>query len=69
VKGQLRFLASFKQKYPDTQQADYNFIVDKDIRRAIPARLETKDTLYICFVSTQDLGMMKIFVDSYTQHM
>lgn len=27
VKGQLRFLASFKHKYPNPQQADYNFVI------------------------------------------
>ena len=62
-------MASFRHKYPTPQQADYNFIIDKDIRRAIPARVDMKDTLYICFTSTLDLGMMKIFIDSYTQQM
>ena len=51
VKGQLRFVASFRYKYPTSQQADYNFIVDKDIRRALPLRTDVKETLYICFAS------------------
>ena len=29
VKGQMRFMASFRQKYPNAQQSDYNFMVDR----------------------------------------
>ena len=29
VKGQIRFMASFKNRYPNPLQADYNFVIDK----------------------------------------